>query len=79
MNGIYVVTPRKSLGWDAYDKIVVVASSDDEAKHIHPCGPNGWRDGEMWSESPDDVTSVRVGMAHNDQEVGTILCASFVS
>jgi len=78
---LYLIQQDTNLGYDTYDSAVVIATSEEEAKTIHPDG-HRWEGGK-WSENdwgvwtvPDNVTVTCIGVATQGQ-VGDVVCASF--
>lgn len=91
MNYLYVITAKKSLGYDGYIGAVVCATSEDEARRIHPSG-HGWidnrdNDGEWYSrwdwmpiEAVDAGVNVqRLGVADASLKAGDVLLDSFLA
>jgi hypothetical protein len=80
VSALWLVRRTDHVGWDEWDAVVVVASSADEARAIHP---NGWElwDGERWIESacgwatPDTLAVERLGEA--DDGKPRVVLASF--
>lgn len=70
-------------GWDydQYSNAVVVAKSEEDARKVHPHGPDGWDAKSIystWCKKPEDVTTVTyVGEASSDLNEGDVVCASF--
>jgi hypothetical protein len=78
---LYLIKQDVNNGYDTYDSAVVIASSAEEAKTIHP---EGYRwEGDKWSGDdwgvwcePDNVTVVLVGQASSGN-IGDVIIASF--
>jgi len=87
MSKIYLLKREEAArgGWDTFDSLVVVADSEDEARLIHPeeswCYSSRadlWEDNSYtWVNTPEEVIVAEVGEANDNQEAGTIVCASF--
>lgn len=79
-------------GHDTYDRAVVCANSEEEARRIHPDGDCFFVD-DKWSETcddyiyiyddncrwvhPNDVQVTFIGVAAKDMRPGTVICASY--
>jgi hypothetical protein len=87
---IFRISQTSNKEYDAYSSAIIVASSESEARGVHPQGDLTWNSqlGKWcyaddptvisWSNSwvnPDDVEVELVGVAH--QPGKRILCASF--
>ena len=78
---LYLIKQDVNNGYDTYDSAVVIASSAEEAKNIHP---EGYRwEGVKWSGDdwgvwcePDNVTVVLVGQASSGN-IGDVIISSF--
>jgi hypothetical protein len=74
---IYRLTQSENIGYDTYDTIIVVASTEEKAKQITPNSDSGFSDvWGSWASSPDKVTAELIGTT-TLFKAGTILCASF--
>ncbi len=88
---IYLLTQSRNRGWDTYDSCVVVASSPDEARLMHPRGdrvwngrewaytdgtPSMWGSERGWAYHPDNVTVEEIGVTLADT-APRLVCASF--
>lgn len=77
--------------YDMYADAVVCASSEEEARNIHPAGSRVWNDAKSeWQFTSSDVwagsdswTSPRyvearlIGIADDSIELGSVICSSF--
>ncbi len=82
MNKLYLLLQKKNNNYDTYDSCVVVATSEKEARLIHPNGlgipdeksaqnyPRSWC-------APEHVDVEYVGIASDTLPVGYVVCASF--
>ena len=75
MKHIYKISQRENNGYDTYDSAIVVAESEEEARLIHPNGRSVFDDDE-WCK-PKYVKVELIGVASDEIELGTIICASF--
>ena len=86
---LYKLTLNTSIGYDMYDSAVVIASSEEEARTIHPNGRNRWDEEEAsWNPNtnysgpigswgtPDQVSAELIGTASSG-EVGDVVVSSF--
>jgi hypothetical protein len=86
---LYRLTLNTSIGYDMYDSAVVIASSEEEARTIHPNGDNRWDEEEdSWNPNssysgpclswgrPDQVTVELIGTASSG-EIGDVVVSSF--
>lgn len=75
---LYLLTQTKVTGYDTYDSAVVAAGSLEEARGIHPNGPNGWIAGKIfhdWPLSPEDVSVLQIGTALDGTKASVILAS----
>lgn len=81
---LYLIKQDVNCGWDTYDSAVVIASSVEEAKTIHPAGyrwineewvTDMWGANHEWT-APENVVVVLVGQASSGK-IGDVVCASF--
>ena len=75
---LYLLTQTKVTGYDTYDSAVVAAGSLEEARGIHPNGPNGWIAGKIfhdWPLSPEDVSVLQIGTALDGSKASVILAS----
>lgn len=74
---LWLLSQSVDNGWDTYDSAVVAASTEDEARRIHPSGVPR-EEAECWTWAhPDFVTVQRIGIADEGVVAGTVVCASF--
>jgi hypothetical protein len=73
---IYLITAN-SFTYDTFDSAVVIASSEENAKRIHPYGSIDQWGGSSWVTSPDDVAVQLIGLATKDAVENTVVCNSF--
>lgn len=66
--------------YDVYVAVIVCAESAEQAKEIHPMGPERWtynlkwdRNGGPWAGTPDRVNAEFIGLAKVDLKIGLIL------
>ena len=78
---LYLIKQNVNNEYDTYDSAVVIASSAEEAKTIHPNGQR-W-EGDKWDDydwgdwtSPDNVTVVLIGQASSGK-IGDVIISSF--
>jgi hypothetical protein len=73
---LYLISQTVNRGWDTYDSAVVVAETEEQAKHFHPSG--GHWDDDDWT-SPDNVQVVLLSEnVSGDLQAGhQVVCASF--
>jgi len=74
---IYLIEDKGDGGYDTYDSAVVVASSEDEARAMHPDGgvtPVVVGEFSVWA-AIKDVKVTKIGRADNDK--AEVVCASF--
>ena len=85
---IYLLTQSSNRGYDTYDSCVVIASSPEKAKLMHPRGDYSWT-GHVWKfgegswcfddrtwANPEDISVEWIGTAPPDATPKVIL-ASF--
>jgi hypothetical protein len=84
---LWLVSVKESLGYDAYDSMVVAAATEDQARRIHPHSDdyswdNGWthkgrptRVQNTWVDNPDDLIVECIGTAIEETEAGVILAS----
>lgn len=72
---LYRISQDKNCGYDTYDSAVVAASSEEEAKSIHPGGDDSWSSNYTWC----DASHVEVELIGTTDkfEAGTVVIASF--
>lgn len=74
---IYKLTQEVITGYNTYDSAIVVASSEEKAKRIHP---SGFSDSysSSWPNC-EHVTATLIGKLNSkaDYEEGDIICSSF--
>lgn len=75
---LYLISQNYCNGYDTYDSAVVVAATQDEAIDIHPSGewPSCSYD---WVDRRETmyVDCKIIGVAAENLEAGTIVCASY--
>ncbi len=77
---LWLISQTVATGYDTYDRAVVAAVSEQDAKEIHPGDyvPEGWPHvyhGDTWAK-PEDVTAKYIGEAADGMPAG-VICASF--
>ena len=75
---LYLIKQSTHLEYDTYDAAVVAASSESDAKLIHPAGREvQWGEYQCdWVSDPNDVEVTYIGVAAASIERGVVL-ASF--
>ena len=87
---LYKISQSINNDYDTYDSAVVVASSPQQAKRIHPSDLYGtpaiyeendphyvWKEHDTWAHRPGQVTVEYLGTAAPTYKKPTIICASF--
>lgn len=76
---LYLIEKGGNVNYDDYDSAVVVASSQAQARKIHPNGTLiKTKDDWKWSWChPDKVKVRKVGVASARMKLGTVICASY--
>ena len=66
---LYLIKQDVNRDYDTYDSAIVIASSEEEARTIHPggcrwesTGWSGWMEASSWC-NPEDVTVQLIGTA----------------
>ncbi len=79
---LYLIKQDSNCDYDTYDSAVVIATSEEEAKSIHPGGAR-WENGQWTADwglmdwtVPDNVTVTCIGDA-TQGKAGDVVCASF--
>lgn len=79
---LYLIKQNVNCDYDTYDSAVVIASSEDEARTIHPDGQrwvdndwNGWWGLDSWCH-PEYVKVILIGTA-SIGENGKVVIKSF--
>lgn len=73
---LYKISQSDNNGYDTYDSAIVVASSEEEAKSIHPGGREEWDYRyKTWANSPVSVAVEYIGEAK--EGLTGIICSSF--
>lgn len=71
---LYLIYQDVNNDYDTYYSAVVAATSDDDAKNIHPSGYDNWEIG-VWCNA--QLVKVKlIGVANKDMKRG-VICASF--
>ena len=79
---LYHISQSQNSGWDTTSDMVVCATSEDDARLVHPddfdlMDRDPWTyEWSSWCKSPDQVEVVYIGVAAPDVKPG-IVCASF--
>ena len=84
---LYLISNSKKINYDMYDKAVVVAWNEDQAKLIHPSreifeddSKEWWKD-KIWSVSswclPEEAKVQLLGQAEEGFKPNQVVCASF--
>lgn len=77
---LFLLTQTENTGMYTYNSLVVIASSEDEAKIIHPlngrsCIKDPWSN-KCWASSPNNVIVTYLGEADPNVKL-TIVCKSY--
>lgn len=63
---------------NTFDSAVVVAETEEDAKHIHPCVPSDPRyNYPSWTTSDNVTCKLLSETVSSDLQAGDIVCASF--
>jgi hypothetical protein len=84
---LYRITLDSSIDYDMYDSAVVIATSEEEARTIHPDGRHRWdEESKDWGTTfsgtigswgrPEQVTVELIGIASSG-EIGDVVVSSF--
>lgn len=77
---LYHISQTEEEGYDTFSDAVVCASSEEEARTIHPDGSiynDDWQyNWKTWCKSPDQVVVKYLGDAAEGIEKG-VICSSF--
>lgn len=83
MKSLYILKQIVNREWDTYDSAIVVASSIEDARYIHPDGvdvrqDNAWFNPACWC-APEDVEIMWVADLPENSiyEIGEVVVASF--
>ena len=71
---LYLISQDENKDWDTFDSAVVAAANEEEARNIHPGGPDRNWD-YTWTSSAVHVKVKLIGKA--TQGVSGVVCASF--
>ena len=78
---LYKLSQTFNNDWDTYDSCVVVASTPEDARRIHPDGSKWpWHTVLMtasWAIALDQISIEYIGTASDDIPPGTVIVASF--
>lgn len=79
---LYLISQDVNSDYDTYSSAVVVASSEDKARLVHPdgCGEKKWWLANMrWSSwaLPSQVNVEYLADYYGPLECGSVVCASF--
>lgn len=75
---LYLISQDENGGYDTYDSAVVCADSERDASQIHPGINELWGDvHSSWASTPDNVKVELIGVADNNLEAESVICASF--
>jgi hypothetical protein len=82
MLNIYLISQSERSSYDTFDSAVVIASSKNAARQIHPHGCDSiaeWLRNDTWASSPEQVTAILIGSSNPDAQwkEGDVICASF--
>ena len=88
---IYRIWQNQNNGYDTFDSAVVVAESEEAARHVHPIW--AWRSDDFnksgkwirsqdwesstWARTPDRVSVELIGKADESLKTEQVICASF--
>ena len=78
---LYLVTPNYNLGYDCYAAVIVAATSEKEARELHPSGNQKAWDNHLitvrtWVDTPDQVTADFMGVA-TKEPIARVILADF--
>ena len=83
---LFLIKQNVNNDYDTYDSAVVVATSEEEARTIHPAGHRWssetdswntkWRNQNTWA-NPENVEAQLIGTANSDAKAGDVILASF--
>ena len=83
---LYLIKQDTNNDYDTYDSAIVVATSEEEARTIHPAGHRWISETESWNTDwrvpyswvyPENVTVQLIGTATTDAKAGDVILASF--
>ena len=80
---LYVITVNENLGYDVYIGAVVCATSEAEARRIHPSGeawpnPDKWGEWVEFDQVDDKIDVTCIGVATNKScVVGDVILSSY--
>jgi hypothetical protein len=79
MNYLYLLTRPDFCKYDEYDSAIVCAANEEDAREIHPSGDNNDYNLVSWSgfTTKEKVIIKRIGIADDDIEPNSVICASF--
>lgn len=83
---LYLISQTDVGEYDTFDSAVVVARNHKDAKNIHPYDsifPEGLDDelgnwgSSVWTNDPNNVHVLFIGVASKSLKEGTVVCTSF--
>jgi hypothetical protein len=83
---LYLIKQDTNNDYDTYDSAIVVATSEEEARTIHPAGHRWVSENEKWNAkwrvqnswtNPENVEVQLIGTANSDAKAGDVILASF--
>ena len=83
---LYLIKQDTNNDYDTYDSAIVVATSEEEARTIHPAGHRWISETERWDTDwrvpyswvyPENVKVQLIGIATTDAKAGDVILASF--
>jgi hypothetical protein len=83
---LYLIKQNINNDYDTYDSAIVAATSEEEARTIHPAGHRwvsetkrwntDWHDQYSWVY-PENVEVQLIGISTSDAKAGDVILASF--
>ena len=75
---LYLISQNVNDTYNTFDSAVVVAETEEDAKHIHPCDPSDPRyNYPSWTTSDNVTCKLLSETVSSDLQAGDIVCASF--
>ena len=77
---LWKLTQDQRRGYDTFDSCIVAATTEEEAKLVHPYyymwGDSCWNR-DVWASDPEYVKAEPIGVAKPSIKAGTVVLASF--
>jgi len=77
---LFLISQDENKGYDTYDSAVVVATTEEEARKIHPSGSQNKREWDRfgeWTESINVKVKYLTNYIGKDYENGDVILASY--